>query len=78
MEECSLMTNATSDTPNVLGKEVVRLKVATTTQQLDIVSNVCVEDCNVAVNHFVARLPVSPRKYEVADCCAYAGYICST
>ena len=74
MDEYSLMTTATSGTPNVLGKEVVRLKVATTTQQLDIVSNVCVEDCNVAVNRFVARLPVSPRKYEVADCCTYAEY----
>ena len=74
IEEYSLMTTATSGTPNVLGKEVIRLKVATTTQQLDIVSNVCVQECNVAVNHFVARLPVSPRKYEVTDCCGYAEY----
>ena len=65
------MTTATSGAPNVLGNEV-RLKVATTTQQLDIVSNVCVEDCNVAVNHFVAHSPVSPRKYKVGDCCTYA------
>ena len=46
MEECSPMTTATSGAPNVLRNEVVPVYVATTTQQLDIVSNVCVEDCN--------------------------------
>ena len=74
MEEYSPMKTATSGAPNVLRNEVVRLYIATTTQQLDIVSNVCVEDCNLAVNGFVAHLPVSPKKYEVGDCCAYAEY----
>ena len=68
MEECSPMTTATSGAPNVLRNEVVRVYVATRTQQLDIVSNVCVEDCNVAVNKFLAQFPVSPTKYEVAGC----------